>query len=73
MDVYNSIHEMVGNTPILKLNNLGIKEGVNLYAKLELLNPEPLRGGKLVRMLPKKAEDLKRAAPLLKQQPETQA
>ncbi len=39
MDVYNSIHEMVGNTPILKLNNLGIKEGVNLYAKLELLNP----------------------------------
>ena len=39
MDVYNSIHEMVGNTPILKLNNLGIKESVNLYAKLELLNP----------------------------------
>ena len=39
MDVYMSVHDMVGNTPILKLNNLGIKEGVNLYAKLELMNP----------------------------------
>ncbi|HAG69111.1 MAG TPA: cysteine synthase [Lachnospiraceae bacterium] len=39
MDVYMSVHEMIGNTPVLKLNNLGIKEGVNLYAKLELMNP----------------------------------
>ena len=39
MKVYNDIHEMIGNTPMLKLNNLGVKEGVNLYAKLELMNP----------------------------------
>ena len=39
MEVYNSVQEMVGNTPILKLNHLGVKEGVNLYVKLELLNP----------------------------------
>lgn len=39
MKVYNDIHEMIGRTPMLKLNNLGVKEGVNLYAKLELMNP----------------------------------
>ncbi|MCR5103498.1 MAG: cysteine synthase family protein [Eubacterium sp.] len=39
MEVYNSVQEMIGNTPILKLNHLGVKEGVNLYVKLELLNP----------------------------------
>lgn len=39
MDVYMDVHDMIGNTPILKLNNLGVKEGVNLYAKLELMNP----------------------------------
>lgn len=38
-NVYNSVQDMIGNTPILKLNHLGVKEGVNLYAKLELMNP----------------------------------
>lgn len=39
MDVYMSVHEMIGSTPVLKLNHLGIKKEVNLYAKLELMNP----------------------------------
>ncbi|SNU07972.1 cystathionine beta-synthase (acetylserine-dependent) [Lachnospiraceae bacterium] len=39
MQVYNSVQDMIGNTPILKLNHLGVKEGVNLYVKLELMNP----------------------------------
>ncbi|MBE5859599.1 MAG: cysteine synthase family protein [Butyrivibrio sp.] len=39
MDVYMDIHDMIGNTPVIKLNHLGLKEGVNLYAKLELMNP----------------------------------
>ena len=39
MDVYMDIHDMIGNTPVIKLNNLGVKKGVNLYAKLELMNP----------------------------------
>lgn len=39
MEVYNSVQEMIGNTPVLKLNHLGVKAGVNLYAKLELMNP----------------------------------
>ncbi len=39
MDVHMSIHDLVGNTPILKLNNLGVKDSVGIYAKLELFNP----------------------------------
>ena len=39
MDVYMRIQDMIGNTPILRLGNLGIKESVNVYAKLELMNP----------------------------------
>lgn len=35
----NSILELVGNTPLLKINNLDIKKEVNVFAKLEQLNP----------------------------------
>ncbi|MBO4864263.1 MAG: cysteine synthase family protein [Eubacterium sp.] len=38
-NVYNSIQDMIGNTPILKITHMGVKPGVNLYAKLELMNP----------------------------------
>lgn len=41
MKVYNSISELVGKTPILRLNNLEKKEKLNatLLAKLEYFNP----------------------------------
>ena len=39
MDVYMDIRSMIGHTPILRLRNLETKEGVRLYAKLELMNP----------------------------------
>ena len=39
MDVYMDIRSMIGNTPVLKINHMGVKPGVNLYAKLELMNP----------------------------------
>ena len=39
MDVYMNIQEMIGNTPIMKIGHMGVKEGVNVYAKLELMNP----------------------------------
>ncbi|OGO79541.1 MAG: cysteine synthase [Clostridiales bacterium GWB2_37_7] len=39
MNYYNSIHELIGKTPIVKLNNLGLSKNVNLFAKLELWNP----------------------------------
>ena len=38
-NVYGSVREMIGNTPVLKINNMGVKPGVNIYAKLELMNP----------------------------------
>lgn len=39
MKYYNSMQDMIGNTPLVKLNNLGLPESVNLFAKLELYNP----------------------------------
>jgi len=36
---YNDIRELIGNTPMVKLNNLGIKKDINIFAKLELWNP----------------------------------
>ena len=38
-NVYDNIREMIGNTPIIKINHMGVKPGVNIYAKLELMNP----------------------------------
>lgn len=39
MNYYNDIKELIGHTPLLKLNNLGIKPGVNVFAKIEGFNP----------------------------------
>ncbi len=39
MNYINDIRELVGNTPLLKINNLKVKEGVSIFAKLEQLNP----------------------------------
>lgn len=39
MSYYESMQELIGNTPIVKLNNVGVPSDVNLFAKLELYNP----------------------------------
>ncbi|MCR5545358.1 MAG: cysteine synthase family protein [Lachnospiraceae bacterium] len=39
MDVYMNVQEMIGNTPMVKLNHMGVKKNVGIYAKLELMNP----------------------------------
>lgn len=39
MKYYNDIRDLIGNTPILKLNNISTKEGVNIYAKIEGTSP----------------------------------
>jgi len=39
MKYYEDIRELIGHTPILHLTKIGIKEDVNLFAKLELFNP----------------------------------
>jgi len=37
--MYNNIIETIGNTPMVRINNLINKENVNIYAKLEGINP----------------------------------
>ena len=37
--MYNSIIETIGNTPMVKINNLLNKKNLNIYAKLEGVNP----------------------------------
>ena len=39
MKYINDLRELIGNTPLLKLNNLEVKPGVNVFAKLESNNP----------------------------------
>lgn len=39
MRYVNDIRELIGNTPLLKLNNMGIGPGINVFAKLECFNP----------------------------------
>lgn len=39
MDYINDVRELIGKTPLLKLNNFNLKPGVNIFAKLENFNP----------------------------------
>ena len=39
MHIYESMQDLVGHTPLVKLTHVGVPEGVNLFAKLELWNP----------------------------------
>lgn len=39
MKYINDLRELIGNTPLIRLNNLGVKPGVNIFAKLENHNP----------------------------------
>ena len=39
MKYVEDIRNLIGNTPIIKINHMGIKKGVNIFAKLEINNP----------------------------------
>ena len=39
MALYDDMQQLIGNTPLVRLNHLDLPEGANLYAKLELYNP----------------------------------
>ena len=39
MKYYDSMQDLIGNTPLVKLTNIPLPEGVKLFAKLELYNP----------------------------------
>ena len=38
-DVYDDVNQLIGHTPILRLKHPEIPKGVNLFAKLEWMNP----------------------------------
>ena len=37
--IYASILQMIGNTPLIKINNINSNSNTNIYAKLEGFNP----------------------------------
>jgi len=37
--IYNNITELIGNTPIIKLNTITNKDMAQVYVKLEIMNP----------------------------------
>jgi cysteine synthase A len=39
MKYYNDVRELIGHTPLVKLNHMHFAEGRNVFAKLELFNP----------------------------------
>jgi len=39
MNYVSDIKELIGNTPLIKLTHIDIKENVNIFAKLECFNP----------------------------------
>ncbi|MCQ5273434.1 pyridoxal-phosphate dependent enzyme, partial [Schaalia odontolytica] len=39
MKVAKSVHELIGNTPLVELTAFDLPKGVRLFAKLEYFNP----------------------------------
>ncbi len=61
--IYNNIYELIGNTPIIKLNNLTSDNLTNIYLKLEWFNP----GGSIKDRIAKKMIEAAEEKGLLKQ------
>lgn len=39
MNIYGSVHELIGNTPVVELKNIEIPNNCRIFAKLEFMNP----------------------------------
>lgn len=39
MKYYNNYRDLIGKTPLVKLNNMGFSKNLNVFAKMELMNP----------------------------------
>jgi O-acetylserine dependent cystathionine beta-synthase len=39
MTLYKSVQQLIGNTPMVEINNFSLPEGVKIFAKLEYFNP----------------------------------
>ncbi|MBB6215220.1 cysteine synthase A [Anaerosolibacter carboniphilus] len=57
MNVYNSVHDLIGNTPMIKINHFDIPERVNIFAKLEFYNPGGSVKDRIGKWMIQKAEE----------------
>lgn len=55
--IKDNILDAVGNTPLVRINNLYKKEGVNIYAKLEGFNPTGSIKDRVARQMIEQAEE----------------
>ncbi|MCR5019878.1 cysteine synthase family protein [Ruminococcus sp.] len=37
--IYENMHDLIGHTPLVRLNNMGVSPDVQIYGKLEMYNP----------------------------------
>lgn len=58
MKIFESVAEMVGNTPILKINSFDLPEKVEIFAKLEYYNPGGSIKDRIGFYIIKKAEEM---------------
>ena len=73
MQVFNNVHELIGNTPIVELSQFPLRAGVRLFAKLEFLNPGGSVKDRLGLELIKAVESFKKEELLLSQRQEIPA
>lgn len=57
MGYYNSMQELIGNTPLVRLGNIQNNTDVNLFAKLELYNPSGSVKDRVGKYMVKDAEE----------------
>jgi cystathionine beta-synthase (O-acetyl-L-serine) len=39
MEIFNNVHELIGNTPVVEIKHFPLANGVRIFAKLEFFNP----------------------------------
>ncbi len=57
MTYYESMQELIGNTPLVKLSYINQKKNVNIFAKLELFNPGGSVKDRIGKYMIKEAEE----------------
>ncbi|KXG77780.1 PLP-dependent cysteine synthase family protein [Thermotalea metallivorans] len=57
MHYYNQIQDLIGNTPMLKINHFDIPKDVNIFAKLEFYNPGGSVKDRIGKWIIEKAEE----------------
>lgn len=63
MKIFNSVTELIGGTPLLKLNNFNKEKNANIFAKLEYFNPAGSVKDRAALYMINKAEEAGRLKP----------